>query len=386
MKILIVGGGIAGCTLAFFFKQHGFTPVVVEKQKKFERVGYLLGLRETGIAILEEMGLTEELERMKIPLESVVWNDISGRKITTFDAEEVRRQFMALLMNRADLHLSLYRTIKDKVDFRMGVAVTEIEQEKDSIEVTFSDSKKEHFDLLIGADGVHSGTRNHVFGQGFEKFLGQAFFAFIVPNRVKTELVKKKEVMNVRGPDFFISFGMFSKDESEVGAYVIYQAENYQSIPLQERKAYLLKQYAHYDANFKSILESLKQTDFIYHGDLAQIIMPEWHKGRVALLGDAAYCLTLASGMGASMSMAGAKVLADRLFRYRGDYEQAFLSYEREIQTEVERLQAYGARMGKFVTGSGIIPYEMMNTIFRMVPSSVITNFFIRPAEVRVHF
>lgn len=377
MKIGIVGGGIGGCTLAFFLKKYGYDPVVIESVSGFERVGYLLGLRETGMEVIKKMGLPDEIKKYEIPFTKTTWKDIRGRIIKTFDVNEAISEVQGIALNRADLHAVLVSAVKDRVDFRFGREIREIDEAVDrKVSVRYADGKTETFDLLIGADGFRSDVRRLVFGDGFTRYLGQAFFAFIVPDRTKLPIVKTHETTSVRGTDFFISYGLFSQDEKEVGGYVIYREKHFRQLEQEKRRQYLLDHFAKYDANFRHVLETMQDDDFIYHGDLSQVVMPKWSKGRVCLIGDAAYCLTLASGLGASMAMAGAYMLANGLRKKA--YEEAFSGYENRLRPDIERLQDFGRNMARFIVGEGVLPYGVVNMMIRHAPEPVIRQFLLR--------
>jgi 2-polyprenyl-6-methoxyphenol hydroxylase-like FAD-dependent oxidoreductase len=380
MKILIVGGGIAGCTLAFWLKKYGFSPVIVETAPEFKRIGYLLGLRETGIDVMRRMELLDNLKKHEIIFKTGSWYDIYGKKIKEFDMTEVLFEVAGLAVNRADLHNVLYDAVKENVPFRMGKTIVNIEEKTNAVCVTFSDSTKEIFDIVIGADGFHSTVRDLVFGKEHTYFLGQAFFAFIVKNRLQKQVIKPHDSRNIRGRDFFLSYGIYSKDESEIGSYIIHRAKPYIAINQKERRQYMLDNYGKYDEGFRKILESMNDNDFIYHGDLSQVRMQTWHKGRVCLIGDASYCLTLASGLGASMAMAGAYLLAKSL-RNHDTYKDAFDAYEQSLRPDITKLQAFGVHMAKFITGQNILPYPVLNTVLRVAPQMLITKMLLRQSE-----
>lgn len=384
MKILIVGGGIAGCTLAFFLKKYGFTPTVIESAPEFKRVGYLLGFRETGLEVAEKIGVLNTLKQQEIPFTETIWKDIHGKMIKIFDTNKVLTEFSGLALNRFDLHMCLFEAIKKTVDFRFDQQLTEIQQDKEGVTGWFKNGKKEKFDIVIGADGFHSNIRKLIFGNEFTRYLGQAFFAFIVPNRTKNRIVEKRNVMNIRGPDFWLSYGLFSRSENEVGSYVIHRAEPYIPIDPKKRREYLLHHYGKYDKSFRHILETMTDDDFIYHGDLSQVVMPTWQKGRVCLIGDAAYCLTLASGMGASMAMAGAYILAKKINELR-EYKKAFVAYEAKMRPDILRLQGFGQRIAKFIVGESILPYEFMNTVLRFTPVYILTRVILRQSNQHIN-
>ena len=115
--------------------------------------------------------------------------------------------------------------VKDDVEFRFGDELTSIQQQENNVEVSFTSGKKEAFDLVVGADGVHSKTRELVFGKGFEKDLDKAYFAFIVPDRTKTSIARERELIGIKGDGFWIAYDIQPTEESEIGGYIFREAK-----------------------------------------------------------------------------------------------------------------------------------------------------------------
>lgn len=387
MKILISGGGIGGCTLAYFLKQYGFTPVVVEVVPEFKRIGYLLALNlQIGQQIAQRMGLLEELKRFEVPLTKNRWYDMHGRLLKQFELDsETNATVNGLFINRADLHLTLYDAVKNDVEFRFGEEIASIAQNETIVEVTFTNGQEEMFDLVIGADGIHSKTRQLVFGKGFEKYLGQAYFAFIIPDRTETPVAGERELISIRGNGFWIAYALHStkksQGKSEVGGYIFHEAQPFVALPPKDRHSYMIEHYGKYDKNFLHLLETLTEDDFIFHGDMTQIIMPVWHKDRVCLIGDAAYCPTAASGVGASMAMAGAYILAKRLSESH-DYQKVFAAYDAHLRPYMTKIQASADTAAEFVAGRSIVPYGLINALIRLVPVSFLFRVHSHAVEV----
>lgn len=374
MKILISGGGIAGCTLAYFLRQVGVAPVIVEAAPQFGRAGYLLALNEQiGQKVAQKMGILDRLKSVEVPLTKNTLYDVSGKLISQYELDhKTHNQRVGLMLNRADLHLALYDAISEGVEIRMGQAIASLTQTESGVTVTLDNGQRETFDLVIGADGVHSNVRRLVFGEGFEKLMGQAYFAFVAPNRTTKQVAQKNEAVVVRGDGFAIAYHALGT--AEIGGYVFHEERIPERLAPKERRAFVLQTYGRHDGNFRHMLETMTDEDAIFHDGFTQIIMPVWHRQRVCLIGDAASCPTPASGLGASMAMAAGYILAKKLSE-AADYQKAFSDYDAHMRPYTRKAQASAASMGKLSVSGRIISYEFTNLILRLLPSEVLARF-----------
>lgn len=371
-RILISGGGIAGCTLAYFLKQNEFTPVVIDSAPEFKHIGYLLAInKQIGQKVAEKMGILDRLKKFEVLLTNNIFSDEDGRLIMRVDASpELHNENSGLMLNRADLHMTLYDTVKNDVEFRFGTEISTIMQHGDGVDVVFSDGTKDRFDLVIGADGVNSKTRKLVFGEGFEKYLDVAYFAFIISNRTGEAIAGARDLVMTRGKDFLLAYHAIGK--TEVGGYVFHKETPYRDLNQSERHTVISSDYGKYDPTFRRILETLTDNDPVFHGAFTQIVMPKWHKGRVCLIGDAAHCPTPASGTGASLAMAGAYVLAKKLAA-ESDYKKAFAQYDAHVRPYAEKAQKAARGPVKIIAGTSLLLYQFTNSLLRVLPASVLT-------------
>jgi len=372
-RILISGGGIAGCALAYFLRERGFEPVVVESAPSFGHVGYLLALNaQIGQKVAQKMRVMEKLRDAAVPLTRSTLLDMNGKLITSFELDsETQNRRVGLMMNRADLHETLYKTVEGKVEFRFGDSLVDVSQTTKSVEVTFASGAIESFDLLIGSDGVHSQTRKLVFGTGFERLLGQAYFAFTMPNRIGAPVAATNEVVMVRGKGFTLAYHMLQNDE--IGAYAIHEEREGERLAPADRVGFIRETYALYSDMFRRILESMSASDRVFHDRFNRIAMPTWHSGRVCLVGDAAYCPTPASGVGAAMAMPGAYVLAKYLSE-QDSHELAFANYDAYLRPTIKKAHAMASRMAVVASGRSFISYEFTNTLLRYLPVALVSR------------
>ncbi|OHU75642.1 FAD-dependent monooxygenase, partial [Mycobacteroides chelonae] len=264
----------------------GFSPVVIDSASEFEREGYLLALNEQiGQKVAEKMELLDQLREFEVPLTKNVMYDDSGGQLLRFEMDHrTLNTRVGLMLNRADLHATLYEAVNDTVEFRMGQEITSIQETTDAATVTFSSGETETYDLVIGADGMHSRVRELVFGKEFPKYMGHAYFAFITSNQELYERIAVSEAILIRGDGFTIAYHRLQGNE--IGAYVFHRDDAVEKIAPDQRREHMLSKYGRFDPNFEAILEGMKEGEHVFYDGFTQIVMPAWHKGRICLIGD----------------------------------------------------------------------------------------------------
>lgn len=331
MKIAINGAGVAGPTLAYWLKHYGHEPILFEKAPALRTGGYVIDFWGTGYDIADKMGIIPKMLEDAYIMERLRTVTAGGYTTSSLNV----RRFMELnngrymSIARSDLAKSIYNTC-DGIETKFATSVTGFEDQDDKIQVQLSNGKTEDFDLLIGADGLHSHVRELAFGQqeNFENHLGFYVAAFTLRNyQPRDELtylshtVPGKQVsrISLRNNETLFLF-IFAKN------LVSKQPANEA-----EEKAMLRDVYGDMGWETKAILSRMSEVENIYFDRISQIKMPNWTKGRVALLGDAAACASLLAGEGTGLAMTEAYVLAGELHRANGDYRQAFQAYQTRL-------------------------------------------------------
>jgi 2-polyprenyl-6-methoxyphenol hydroxylase-like FAD-dependent oxidoreductase len=345
--VLISGAGIAGLTLAVLLKDQGYEPLVVERDKALRSEGYMMDFFGSGWDVAERMGLTGELRAIRYPIDALQFVDAQGK---IYASVPIARTSQALggkyvYLRRSDLERILHdRAQAAGIAVRYGSVVTGLRETANGVRATFVDGAEADFALAFGADGVHSGVRRLVFGEErqFERFLGGYVSAFHL-NRHKFEI--GRAVKLYEEPDRVTMF--YPLDAQRMDATYVFRHDEVQVLP-DERLSFVRKEFKGAGWICEAMLKAYKAKEPIYFDSLTQIVMPHWHKGRVALLGDACGCLTLLAGQGSQMAMAGAYVLARELERHHGDYAAAFAAYEALLKPEVTKRQNDAATMAHY--------------------------------------
>lgn len=335
-KVLISGASIAGLTLAYWLNYFGYKVTLVEVSNGLRKGGSPIDVRGNALKVAKKMGIHQKIKanEFKSALEMVNSENETIMDFSINDRPEYKED---IEIQRDDLMGILYETIpKDKVKFYFENRIVELIQDKEKIDVTFKDGNNEYFDFVFGADGIHSGVRKIVFGreEEFSEFYGEYYALAEIPT-IKPNRATVGSMYNEPG-----KMAMLFPFKNTVGSFLVFKSPildwDYKNV---EQHKQLLK------ANFKSkswripeILEALLQSENLFFDEVYQIHMSAWSKGRVALVGDAAYAASFHTGMGTSLAIDGAYRLAKEL-HLNGSYKTAFDNYYKMYKPYTEEMQ-----------------------------------------------
>jgi len=361
MRVLISGGGIAGLTLAYWLHQYDIPSVIIEQARDIRRDGYAIDFFGTGYDVAERMSLIDRLRPQQIPLDHIAYVNKSGKQVAKLDIELMHTimagKYMGLM--HWTLEETLYEALAGQVEVRFGRSLTSVVPGPDAVEVTFTDGTTESFDLLIGADGVHSLTRTLVFGpeEQYGRFLGYMVASYPLPDRYNIGHAWKMYVEPGR-----LAGAYCSHHEGEILSFFMYQTAEREHLPREQRLSRLRQVFAGMGWITPQLLSDVPVPENIFMDAVIQIQMPTWHQGRIALVGDACGCPTLISGQGASLAMGGAYLLAEALHETAA-YQEAFRRYEQQMRPHIQAQQKNARSFAKsFLPGSlpGLLVQQMM--------------------------
>lgn len=337
MRLLISGGGVAGLTCAYWLERAGHVPVVIERAQAGPLGGYGIDFSGTGYDIAGRMGILDQLAARQLRSDSITYVGSSGRVTARLDrplAETVLRGPYLALMHTT-LEEVLTSAVRNTVEIRHQQSIAKVQQNDGGVEVTFADGTQDAFDALVGADGMHSRTRELVFGPEplWAHHLGFTVACYPVPDIAGLTDARTHFAEPGRQTVLY---------PTDVGgtsvALFLYRDPPAPTIARSERAARLRAVYAGSGWHTPELLAHAPAAGF-FMDTLTQIEMPTWHRGRVVLIGDACGALTLASAQGASLAMAGGYLLAEALAAHHLDHGTAFAAYEARLKPAVTTRQ-----------------------------------------------
>jgi len=342
MRILVVGGGIAGLTLTGLLQQRGFKPTLVEQIPEYGTVGYVIVLWPSGSRILKGLGVYRSL--LDVGLQCTTYNvsDEQGQMLHSYSVQNITEKYGPMLSTyRPDL-INVIKEAVDPDSIRMSTTVDKIDQTNDEVYVTFSDGTEETYDLVVGCDGVRSKTRDLVFGDVPLSYSGMTGWSFWV----KPNIAKTLQIAEYWGTGKF--FGIWPT-KGRLSVFTSIRNNVQEPDPVESRIDRIQENFKNFGGLVPEILEGLDDPNEIFHGHYNDLRMKKWHKGRVVLVGDAAHAILPTAGGGVSMAMESAAVLVDELCRTDSKYiEQAFESYITRRRSRVDKIQNQSRMMSKF--------------------------------------
>ncbi|MFF0462678.1 FAD-dependent monooxygenase [Streptomyces mexicanus] len=337
---LVCGASIAGPAVAYWLHHYGFDVTVVEKAATVRGGGYPIDIRGTAVEAVRRMGLLPQVQKVHVNTHRITFLDADGGTVAALRPESMAIGADGdLEVQRGDLTRILYDAVRDSVAFEFNDSIAALDDHLDGIDVTFRSGARRTFDVVIGADGLHSHTRRSVLGpeEGFHHYLGACFAGFTLPNHLG--LASEGLLWNTPGRSAALYavgsrrdvFGLltFRRSDPPFDAFRNPDAQ----------RELIAATFPDDRWEIARIVAEMRAADDLFFDVVSQIRLPRWSTGRVALVGDAAYAPSFLTGQGTSLALVGACVLAGELAA-RTDHVEAFNAYERVMRPFVTLNQA----------------------------------------------
>ncbi|MEV7770339.1 FAD-dependent monooxygenase [Kitasatospora sp. NPDC086791] len=377
-SVLVSGGGIAGTALAYWLERYGFRVTVVERAPALRGGGQAVDIRGNALEVVERMGLSEEVRARRTGLRGMSVVDAAGRELSRStewtatggpvggpDVEILRDELADLIAGASG----------PGIEYRFDDSIDTLVQYADGVQVRFRSGTERSFDLVVGADGLHSNTRRLVFGPEADYLhpVGTYIAGWSAPNHLGLD---RWEVVHQAAAGW-TCLAMTVRDNTELRVFVGFRSDE----PLDrmlprdrgEQRRLVAERCAHLGWEMPRFLRAMAETEAFHYDVVAQIRMDRWSHGRVVLLGDAGYCCSPFTGQGTSVALTAAYVLAGELHAADGDHRTAYPAYERRLRDHVAANQAileltaarYGGDTATDGTMDGTAPGPEMEAAFR---------------------
>jgi len=353
-SVLISGASIAGPALAYWLDRYGFDVTVVERADAIRSGGYPIDVRGSAIDVVERMGVLAQLRSAHIDTRKLTFADADGSPIATIAPEDLSGGAAGrhIELPRGALTSVLYDLTRDReVRYQFDDSIDVLEDDGAGVDVRFRSGAEQRFDIVIGADGMHSNTRALVFGPEapFNRYLGFCFNLFSLPN----DLGLSHEAVVYAEPGRLA--GVYAVGDSRtLHAFLNFAADEppfHSQMDVDRQRQRTAEIFSHGGWEVPRLVAAMQRADDLFFDTVSQIHMPRWSLGRVALVGDAAHAPSFLSGQGSSLALVGAYVLAGELAAH-ADPADAFASYERMARPFMEANQALASKKG----GSLLMP------------------------------
>ena len=371
--ILISGASIAGPALAFWLNKYGFKPTIIERAPAIRPGGYAVDFRGVGMEVLEKMDIIKEIKKHETRAGKITIVNKNNKKLASMPDGFTSGELEIL---RGDLANVLYDATKNETEYIFDNSIAAMQQTATGVEVSFQKGEPRKFDLVIGADGLHSNVRSIAFGDEarFLHHLGIYLAIFTAPN-----FMGLKDMAGLYYGTLGKRAGVFSARKDTVASASFYFASpafNYNYRDINAQKEIIRERFKNEEWQIPQMLKYMDSAPDFYFDSVSQIRMDRWSDGRIALLGDAGYCASPMSGMGTSMAVVGAYILAGELMEADGDYAAAFARYENQMRPFVTAAQKMAEGAEWFVPTTRFKLW-MSTQIWKILPHTPWKNMMI---------
>ena len=345
LNVLISGASIAGLSTAYWLTKYGFKVTIVERAAHIHPGGQAVDVRGPALEVAERMGILELIRENSTKLKGMsVVDAVSGSELYSNQEQTLtggRHDSPDVEILRDDLCKVLFEAVGDKANYIFNDSIVTLDQDDQGVDATFATAKPQRFDLVIGADGIRSNVRKIVFGadEQFIRYLGHYVAIFTMPNYF--ELDHWEMIFQHEGTPVAVCIA--KERESEARTYLGFSSEvpleyDHRDIVAQKRLVY--EKATDLSGKISKIKELMQGSSNFYFDSVNQTIMDNWSKGRIVLVGDAGYSVSLSLGQSTSVAMVGAYVLTGELALHHHDLKTAFENYENELREYIVKNQS----------------------------------------------
>lgn len=341
--VLISGASFAGLTSAFFMHRLGFDVTIVEIAAQLRTGGTPVNIRDDTIDIVKRMGIFDAIRANRLDLRQWDFKNADDRteRSMVVRAEDEPQGDDDYEIERDVLMQILYSAVSDDCEIVFGDTIVAL-TETDLIDVTFKHGSRRQFDLVLGCDGMHSRVRELCFGpEALHMHFLEQYFAISIVDKL---LITPDTAQMFNVPGKVIMLNAYKNKTDIILGFISDSEIAYDYRDETQQRRIIVDQFQNIGWRAAEMLGEMAQADNFYFDKLCQIRMPAWSCGRIALVGDAAYCPSPGAGRGGSLAIDGAAALATAMAAADGDYALAFRRYDEQFRPFIEQVQADAAR------------------------------------------
>jgi 2-polyprenyl-6-methoxyphenol hydroxylase-like FAD-dependent oxidoreductase len=384
MRVLVSGAGPAGLTVAYWLKRYGFTPTLIESAPALRKGGYKIDVRGAALEVLRRMKIYDIITKASTDMQGALLVDKQGKIINEMSGDAFgHRTGDDLEIMRGTLCQILMDEIP-QTEIIFGDSIRTVTQITDAVQVEFKQNNTRVFDLVIGADGLHSTVRQLVFGDEshFSHNLGIYLCVFTIPNYLNLDRMEIQYTELGR-----VAAIWSTRNETEARATFAFVSKiSIEPRDLAAQQQLVRSVFEGIGGEVPKLLQMMPNALDFYFDVGAQIHMDRWSLNRVILLGDAAYCPSPLSGQGSSLALVGAYVLAGELAAAKGNFQTAFDQFEHQMRPFIKINQMLGINAAKLFRSqekNNILAW-LIEKIMKIAPGRAI-EFFIDRSTKRIH-
>ncbi|WP_431037093.1 FAD-dependent monooxygenase [Streptomyces sp. P6-2-1] len=375
LRVLVSGASVAGPAVALWLDRYGAEVTVVEKASKLRPGGFAVDFRGNVHAeVLRATGIADEVAARQTHMGVQRIVDARDRVLVELPASMLSGD---VEIQRGDLAEIMYERTRRSVRYVFGDSIASLRQDDDGVDVAFARAAPQRYDLVVGADGLHSHTRALVFGpeERHVRFGGYCFAAFGLPNHLGLDRTARMYTE----PGRTVLLSHYGGDPARALASLVFASD----APPRDRrdvaaqKRLLRERFSGGGWHTARVLDALDDADDLYVDALARSDVDGLARGRVVLLGDAGYGATL-GGMGTGCALVGAYVLAGELAAAGGAHRAAFAAYEAEVTAFARGCQKNAANVGPFFAPATQAAIRRRDRMYRVLATRSMTRVFRR--------
>jgi 2-polyprenyl-6-methoxyphenol hydroxylase-like FAD-dependent oxidoreductase len=360
VDIIISGASVAGPSLAYWLHRHGFRPTVVERAPHLRGGGYAVDFRgDVHLGVLRRMGVLDAIRRRQTHMGDLSYVASDGTPRATMPNAIFSGDVEIL---RGDLAEVLYETTRADTEYLFGDEITRLDERPDGVEVTFAHAAPRRFDLVIGADGIHSGTRRLAFGDESRFITDLGMFVAIYPVPNLLGLHRTGQLHSIPGR----TSSVFAAGDDSAIAMLCFRCDAPFTRDVAAQKELVRAEFRGTGWHNDAIVDAIDTADDFYFDTTSQVRMDTWSRGRIGLIGDAGYGAG-PGGNGTGTAVVAAYVLAGELARADGDHQAAFQAYERLLRPYVHGGQKQAAQGREFLAPATWKTIHRRDRLFRMM-------------------